>query len=521
MSRLKNFSRNLATSYLQLGVNVIYSLVSIPLILHWLPKAEFGLWALLTQLMIYISLVDLGINQAIARFLVDHKDRRGDGEYGALVKTSALVSAVQGLLVLGVVGFGSPFLAAMMKIPPEYQATFVGLMRLQGVIAAFTFCMNPLNIMLNAHQRMDIVSRQSIFTLAGSLVLLGGFLSNGFGIYSFIYANAITGLFSPGYLIWHCRRLDVIPHAAEWGRLSWKQFREVFSYGMDVFFFNVGGLLIISTQTILVSRCLGLEAAAAWSIGTKVFNFCVPIVFRPLFMGMPAFAEMIVRNEMPRLRSRFDHMVVLTGSLGVYLGISYALCNSLFVGLWTHNRIAWEPMNDVLLAVWLVLLSFQSVHCNFSLVTKRIGGMRYVFFAEGCCFVLLAGIWGSKWGVPGIVITSAICTIAFSLQYGIRRNLAHFQLGAPEALSCWILPCLKFGAAYGALAVAVWQPTALLAPLPRLCIHVAVALIPGLILFLRLGCSPETLHEISSRLPVRAGKWLLFFSSTPRAMLRR
>ena len=45
MSRLKNFSRNVATSYLQLGVNVVYSLLSVPLILHWLPKAEFGLWA--------------------------------------------------------------------------------------------------------------------------------------------------------------------------------------------------------------------------------------------------------------------------------------------------------------------------------------------------------------------------------------------------------------------------------------------------------------------------------------------
>ena len=79
MSRLKNFSRNLATSYLQLGVNVVYSLVSIPLILHWLPRAEFGMWAVLVQLMTYISMVDLGINQAIARFLVDHKDRRGEG----------------------------------------------------------------------------------------------------------------------------------------------------------------------------------------------------------------------------------------------------------------------------------------------------------------------------------------------------------------------------------------------------------------------------------------------------------
>jgi membrane protein required for beta-lactamase induction len=49
MSRLKNFSRNVAASYLQLGVNVVYSLVSVPLILHWLPKAEFGLWSLFVR----------------------------------------------------------------------------------------------------------------------------------------------------------------------------------------------------------------------------------------------------------------------------------------------------------------------------------------------------------------------------------------------------------------------------------------------------------------------------------------
>src|ERR1017187_1829295 len=121
MSRLKNFSRNLATSYLQLGVNVIYSLASVPLILHWLPRAEFGLWALLVQLMSYITLVDLGINSAIARFLIDHKDERGNGEYGALVKTSALVSAGQGVIVLAVVSLASPLVAELMKIPVEYR----------------------------------------------------------------------------------------------------------------------------------------------------------------------------------------------------------------------------------------------------------------------------------------------------------------------------------------------------------------------------------------------------------------
>lgn len=65
MSRLKNFSRNVATSYLQLGVNVVYSLVSVPLILHWLSNSEFALWGLLVQLMSYIALVDLGLTSAV------------------------------------------------------------------------------------------------------------------------------------------------------------------------------------------------------------------------------------------------------------------------------------------------------------------------------------------------------------------------------------------------------------------------------------------------------------------------
>ena len=43
--------------------------VSIPLILHWLPKAEFGLWAVLVQIMSYITLIDLGINSRPSRSL--------------------------------------------------------------------------------------------------------------------------------------------------------------------------------------------------------------------------------------------------------------------------------------------------------------------------------------------------------------------------------------------------------------------------------------------------------------------
>ena len=365
MSRLKNFSRNLATSYLQLAVTVIYSLISVPLILHWLPKAEFGLWALLVQLMGYISLVDLGMNSAISRFLVDHKDHPHKGEYGSLLKTSALVSVVQGLIILAVATLASPFLAAAMKIPAEYQTTFVALIRVQGLITAFTFCMNPLGIMLNAHQRVDIVMWQSIFGMVASMGLLVSFLFMGCGLFSFVYANAIIAFIAPCHLFWCCHRLGFLPKAGEWGAVSWRTFKELFIFGKDVFLMNLGAQLITASQIIIVSRILGLEAAAEWAIGTKMFLLVRMVVFQPYAAAAAGLCEMLARNEIERLRNRFKNLVTLIASLGVFLGVAFALCNSLFVQVWTGGKINWPPQYDLLLALWIFFTALQVAALQF------------------------------------------------------------------------------------------------------------------------------------------------------------
>jgi O-antigen/teichoic acid export membrane protein len=509
MSRLKNFSRNLATSYLQLGANVVYSLVSVPLILHWLPKAEFGLWALLVQLMSYIALVDLGINQAIARFLVDHKDRRGEGEeYGVLLKTSALVSAAQGLIVLAVVALGSPLLAAMMKIPAEYQTTFIALMRIQGVIAAFTFCMNPLAIMLYAHQRMDIANHVSIFSMVASLGLLVLFLFKECGIYSFVYANAITALIAPGYLFWHCRLLGFLPHSGELGKVSWRTFKELFIYGKDVFLMNLGAQLITASQTIIVSRTLGLEAAAAWSVGTRVLMLMRLVAFQPYSAASPGLCEMLVRNETERLRYRFRNLVVLTASLGVFLGVAFALCNSLFITVWTGGKISWLPLNDVLLGLWIFITALQAPHCNFVSVTKEIGGMRYLYFVEGCCFVTLSLLVGYHWGLPGIIACSLLCLVFFSYQFGLRRSERYFRIRFSELAVDWVRPSLKLAVVLIPVALITWFATLGLPVIWRLVLHGVVAGLIGGFLFLRIGVPPEMVRETKARLPRPAARLL-------------
>ena len=67
MSRVRKYVRSVAAGYLNLATNVLYTLASVPLALHYLTKEEFGLWALVAQLAWYFMLIDAGMSSSFWR----------------------------------------------------------------------------------------------------------------------------------------------------------------------------------------------------------------------------------------------------------------------------------------------------------------------------------------------------------------------------------------------------------------------------------------------------------------------
>src|ERR1700722_15591615 len=99
MSRLKKFTHSLVSGYMQIGVNVLYTLASVPLALHYLSKDEFGLWQVATAVTGYLLLIDFGMTGSAARILIDHKDNPTGGAYGSVIKISIVVSLFQGMII--------------------------------------------------------------------------------------------------------------------------------------------------------------------------------------------------------------------------------------------------------------------------------------------------------------------------------------------------------------------------------------------------------------------------------------
>ena len=503
MSRLKKFTHSLLSGYVALGANTFYTLVSVPLALHYLSKAEFGLWALVSQISGYIALIDLGMAGSVSRILIDHKDDRQTGAYGSVIKAGASVGLVQGALVL-MVGTGLSTLAgSLLRVPQELLREFVWLMIGQSALLGLTFAARIFSQLLYAHQRLDVSNHGcSAFFFVSLTAMWAGF-AGGLGIYSFLIGQALMTFGTIAVNAAVCVRLGFMPRAEEWGVATRGRFRELFTFGNDIFIYSLGTQLINASQSILLARLLGLETAAVWNIGTRAYQMLTQVIFRFFDYSGPALAEMMVRGEKQRLAERFKQIVIFSLGSAVAAGGMFALCNGSFVTVWTHGRIHWPPVNDLLLAVWMLVCVAMHMHTGLVGQTKKFQFMRYLFFIEGLAFVGLTITFYQFGGITAMLVASIVCTSLLSLPYGLYRTQKYFGLGWRE-LAGWHKPVLVLALWLVPADVLTWWLTCNLSTVIRLALGGGIFGLWTVWAFLRHGLNGPLQVELTGRLPAWA-----------------
>jgi O-antigen/teichoic acid export membrane protein len=512
MSRFKNFGRSLASGYLSLGANVLYTLASVPLALHYLSRAEFGLWALTSQIAGFIALIDLGMGSSIARILIDHKDQPEDGHYGGAIKTGALVGAAQGTIVLLLGMVLVFFLGGWLRVPDALSRQFFWLMAGQIFIAAISFVSRTFGQVLYAWQRLDIQNYAQVFQFALWLAVLWLGFAGGLGVYSLLVSTVAGWVGTTAICGGACLRLHLWPRTGQWGRVSLQQFREIFAYATDLFLIAIGTQLIMSSQTVLISRVLGMEAVAVWAVMTKAFMLVNQVIAKIIATTMPALAEMQVRRETLRLWERYRGLFVTVNVVAALSAVLFAACNGLFVTLWTHGKIAWPISNDILLAAWMLVSTQQCAHNSFVACLKQVREIKYTFLIEGTFFAVSALLVLPHAGIPGMLICSLVCTLMFTYANGVWRVSQLARQNQQPSLWRWqqpifrelsvLLPCWA-GLAWLLQDTPVWL---------RMLITGSSLMVAGVFMAVRFALPSGLTIEMAGKLPERVRRkvnWML------------
>jgi O-antigen/teichoic acid export membrane protein len=430
--RTRRFLLGLGSSYLLTATNVIYTLVSVPLALHYLSKDRFGLWALVTQISLYFNLLDLGMQSSASRVFINFKDNKTNSEYGSLVKTSFLIFCIQGIFV-AIFGFVLLFhIPHWFGFSREISNCFLILLGSQIALLALGFSTRTFGCLLYAHQQYVWSNIGGAIGQLLGLSCLAVSFHLGHGLFSLVTASIVAFLAYNCVQILGCLKLKLLPSSGSWGFFQLTKVKILFDFAKDTFLMSLGWQLVSATPIVLISKIVGLDAAATWSIGTKLFTLFQQIIWRILDFSLGGFSEMFVRSEYQILRVRFFEITSLTAFLSPIFAGLLIVCNSPFVSLWTSGKISWPILYNIPLALLLVSNSVGRCYGALPSITMSIGFARYVYFLDGLCFCVIGFFILPSTNLVGLIILALLLDLALPGSYGINRTTRLFGLSSWE-----------------------------------------------------------------------------------------
>ena len=453
-SRTHNFIRGLGAGYLATAINIAYTAASIPLALHYLGKEQFGLWALAQQIMGYLMLLDLGVSSAVSRFIADRKDDVNGGGYGSLLLTGAIVFAIQGVLI-AIAGVAFSFFApALFAVPDHLASDFTNVLIIITSLAGLSVALRTLGAPLWAFQRMDVSYGLGSLTLLTSFASLWGGFHLGWGIYSFALAGIPAAILTPIITFLICWKSNFYPCAGHWGRPNLLLFRKIFSFGQDVVWVAMGSQLVNASQIMILSRVLGLNAAATFAIGTKLLTMSQQLTGRIIESAAPGLTEMFVRGDTTRFNLRFSNIISVTAFVATVGAAALITGNTSFVSFWTSGAVHWNPAYDGLLAG--LLLSTSITRCLITVFGLMHGyrPVRHIYILEGCVFVAVAIPAAAHYGITGVLLASLIThlTVTGVLSFcatrkvlGLAKNIIRPLVAATTIAVTVFMLCLALG----------------------------------------------------------------------------
>jgi O-antigen/teichoic acid export membrane protein len=421
-TRSKRFLTGLMAGYGSILVNVVFTLVSIPLALKYLDKERFGLWTLATQINGYLTLIDLGMSDAVSRFIADYKDDVNGGEYGVHLTTGSLVFLFQGIAIL-LLGFLLSLAApALFSIPAHLRVEFQILLTAITAITGISVMLRGGGAPLWCFQRNDVIYGCSSFGFILNLFLLWGFLKFNMGLVSLVVAQVPTLLLTTLIYFLVCAKSGYYPKRGHWGRPSYEVFKRISIFGRDVLFVTLGTQLVNASPVMLISRFVGLQEAAIYSIATKFYSMAMQVVTLPITTASAGLTELYVRGELKTFRERYREVVIYILFLSVLSAVGIAMGNGIMISLWTKGAITWAGACNVVLGLLVIVKNVSGCHIGLFGIVKNWRAVRFVYFIEGLVLIVFALSGFIKYGLIGVLCAQLLANISVSVSISIFRS---------------------------------------------------------------------------------------------------
>lgn len=422
-------------NYIVIFLNILVGLLYTPYMLRMMGQSEFGLYSLVASVISYLTILDLGLGNAVirytAKFRTEGKQEEQYEMFGMFFVLYLIIGVVSVVLGLGLYfNVENMFGESMTSIEIE-RAKIMMLILVFNL--AFTFPMSIFGSIMTAYERFVFPRMLNIIRIVLNTVIMIVLLHLGYRAIAMVVVQTIFNVLTLVINYFYCKYNIQIK--LYFRRLKWGFLKEVAVYSFWIFLNVIMDKIYWSTGQFVLGAISGTIAVSVFAIAIQLegmymtFSTAISSVFLPQITGM------VTLNDNHK---QISDLFIRTGRIQniIMLGIltGFAVFGKHFIILWAGEDYvnAYYMTLAFFIALYVPLIQNLGITILQARNQMKFRSVLYIIIAS---FALVAEIVFSKiWGGIGCALAIAG---ALLLGQGLIMNIYYSKRQGIDIKKFW------------------------------------------------------------------------------------
>lgn len=404
---------------------VVVGLWLTPFVLRHLGREAYGIFALGSDVIGWLALLDIGISAGLNVHLARRSGRIEIDEINRYVSSTFFIQITLASLMLGtglIIAANFPDFFDASKPVRDDAVLLMGLLVLGS---SLSLGVRTFSAILVAHQQIHIDNLINLGLLALRTTLIVLLLRSGLGLLSLGIASLTAVSVTSSLAIWRAYRL--LPGLRITPSLfSWRVLKDVGGVGIWFSLGALAGLVILNLDRIVAGKLVSLEAVTVLVLTGRLYSLVQGLLNQISNTARPALGQLLGQGKKNQAYTAYRQIFVLSNGLAIVIGMAIFAGNREFVRAWVGDKNYGGTNLDMALFLNMMVNTWilpNRAILSSSLIVKPQTLSRIV---EGALNILLSVILTLRFGLIGVALSTSIAAFLTSFWYLPRLTAGLF-----------------------------------------------------------------------------------------------
>ncbi|MFC1738956.1 oligosaccharide flippase family protein [Planctomycetota bacterium] len=406
---------NALSNWTALAITVVVGLFLTPYIIGYLGKTGYGIWVLISSIIGYYGILDLGVTSAITRYVARYAGQKDYKSLNGTINTSLVMFCVIGfIVVVASFALAGP-MSSFFNVSTDQIVKFRQTVWLLGLAVGVGFLGNLFGAVIKAHERFVAANLVIIFItlIRTSLIVL--LLSRGFGLVGVACSHLLTTIFMIILNFALCKLLfshfELQLRSARWNIL-----RTLLGFGAATSVASIAGIMRFNLDSFVIGKWINIPAIAVYGVAALLIRFFMQFIGSGTVTVLtPRFSALDGEGDKTQLQKLFLKSLSVAAFLSFGVGTLIIILGRRFIVLWVGAEfLEAVPVLLVLTVSYSIALA-QTPGISLVYALKKHHLFAGACVVEGIANVVLSIYLAPRYGILGVAIGTAAPMLVIKL----------------------------------------------------------------------------------------------------------